>query len=108
MSHEEHKHIIISVSCGQCDPDFSIRSHSSDYVYLLAEDFVWCSIAHPSSFPASLVEVCLRYPALIDIDDALLGLVHLEHLLSVETTKDPVALAVTLERHSFNLAPGEL
>ena len=53
------------------------------------------------------MEVCLWDPALVDVDDPLLGLVHLEHLLSVEITENPVALAVTLERYPLYLAPRE-
>ena len=53
------------------------------------------------------MEVCLWYPALIDVYDSLLGLVYLKHLLSIEITKNPIELTVTLEGHSLDLTPGE-
>ena len=54
------------------------------------------------------MEVCLWYPALIDVYDSLLRLVYLEHLLSVKIAEDPIAFTVPLEGHPLDLTPGEV
>ena len=83
MRHEQHEDIAVGIARGECNPNFSIRGHCRDDVNFLAESLVWCSIAQTSALPSLLMEICVRDPALVYVNDTLSFLVHLEHLLRV-------------------------
>ena len=83
MRHEQHEDIAVSIARGECNPNFSIRRHCRDDVDFLAESLVRRSIAQASALPSLLMEICVRDPALVYVNDTFAVLVHLEHLLCV-------------------------
>ena len=101
MRHEKHQHAAIGIAGSQCNPHVSVWGHCCDYVELLAESLVWSRIEHPSPLPAPLVKVCLWQPTLINIDDSLCSLIHLQHLLRVQTAEHLVSLWIALERNAL-------
>ena len=103
MRHEQHEYIAVGVAGGERNPHFAVRRHRRDDVDLLAQRLVGCRVQHSPPLPASLAEVGCRNPALVDVDDSLRGLVHLEHLLGVEASQHLVALGVASEGNALDL-----
>ena len=83
MGHEEHEDVAIGIARGECNPNFAIGRHRSYDVDLLAESLVWCSIPQASMLPSLLMEISMRDPALVYVNDSFSFLVNLEHLLRI-------------------------
>ena len=83
MGHEEHEDVAIGIARGECNPNFPVRRHRCDDVDFLAESLVWCSIAQASALPSLLMEISVRDPTLVYVNDSFPFLVHLKHLLRI-------------------------
>ena len=102
---EKHLHdAFVGVALSEREPDVALRGDGNYHVDSVPESALGHGVAATLQAPATLSEVTSWNPAFIAVDDVTALAVDLEHLLSVEATKDLAPLGVASHGDSLDAA----
>ena len=106
---QKHLHdVLVSVALSQREPNEALRWNSANQVHFVSHRLFWQRVVLARSIPAVRAEVGDRHPALVNIDYVCAVWVDLEHLTSIQVSKNSVLFRVTNVRDSLDATKAEV